>query len=81
MSNEEAPGGAVSARQRLIDTLNEEHNQSYWGDDSRDAEALVNAFAHELAEEIRNHGDTGTAWGEPYCNCADLIDPEVRDAE
>lgn len=34
-------------------------------------EVIVDAFAHELAEKIRNMGDCNAA--------ADLIDPEVSD--
>jgi hypothetical protein len=70
------------ARQRLIDTLNEEHNPSYFGDDSRDAERLVNDFAHELAEQIRNAPEASEAWDDDYYRgeaaAADLIDPEVK---
>jgi hypothetical protein len=70
------------ARQRLIDTLNEEHNPSYFGDDSRDAERLVNDFAHELAEQIRNAPEPSQAWDDHYFkgeeNAANLIDPEVQ---
>jgi hypothetical protein len=68
------------ARQRLIETLNEEHNPSYFGDDSRDAERLVNDFAHELAEQIRNAPEASEAWGDDYYrgrdDAAALIDPE-----
>jgi hypothetical protein len=69
------------ARQRLIDALNEEHNPSYFGDDSRNAEQLVNTFAHELAEKIRNAPEAPQAWDDDYYrgqdDAADLIDPEV----
>jgi hypothetical protein len=47
----------MSARDVLIAVLNEEHNPSYSGDAPRDAVALVNAYAHELAEKIRHHDD------------------------
>lgn len=70
------------ARQRLIETLNEEHNPSYFGDDSRNAEQLVNDFARELAERIRNAPEAKEAWDDDYCRgeaaAADLIDPEVK---
>lgn len=42
----------MTARDRLIETLNEEHNPSYWGDYSRDAEALVDAYRDEVALDM-----------------------------
>jgi hypothetical protein len=71
-----------SARQRLIDALNEEHAPTYWGGEPRDAERLVNDFAHELAEQIRNAPEATAAWDDDYYRgeaaAADLIDPEVK---
>lgn len=70
------------ARQRLVDALNEEHNPSYWGDEPRDAERLVNDFAHELAEQQRKNCQEVTCGPtEAQCACwdqADLIDPKVQ---
>ncbi|MER5875474.1 hypothetical protein ABT119_06035 [Streptomyces sp. NPDC001910] len=70
------------ARRKLIDALNEEHNPSYWGGEPRDAERLVNDFAHSLAEKIRNASEAPQAWDDDYYRgeaaAADLIDPEMR---
>lgn len=74
------------ARQHLVDALNEEHNPSYWGGVHRDAEALVDAFAHELAEMIRKEArqgygekQPGTTYyeGEAALWAAVIIDPDL----
>lgn len=74
--------GHDEARQKLIDALNEEHNPSYWGGEPRDAERLVDDFAHSLAEKIRDAPEAPQAWDDDYYRgeaaAADLIDPEVR---
>lgn len=44
--------GPGEARQRLIDALTEEHNPSYWGGEPRNAERLVNDFAHALGAVV-----------------------------
>ena len=57
----------------------------YWAlwDNYRKAEknAFIDAFAHELAEEIRGAAGPGLTLGTPYGDgqlfSADLIDPEV----
>ena len=64
------------ARQRLVDALNEEHNPSYWGGEPRDAERLVNDFAHALAERIRIEADEHAEGHYGMHMAADLIDPE-----
>lgn len=80
----------MSARDNLIEALNEEHNPAYWSDEVRDSEGLVNAYArelaHELAEKIREFthtpvGDLSRDLGieDGLEKAADLIDPEEKE--
>jgi hypothetical protein len=70
----------MSARADLLREMT--HNHLYM-DDER-ANELIDAFAHELAERLRNvHGSgEGDAWNwwdaaDIPAACADLIDPHV----
>jgi hypothetical protein len=66
----------VSEQQDLTDAL-AEHPCCF---SREDAEKLVNAFAHELAEKIRQEGsDQWTRGNQDWDthDAADLIDPEV----
>ena len=78
-----------TARQRILDALRT--GACFCGADScQDPEPLVDAYAHELAEEQRNHFGVGDAPAvrahcDPDCDfcrgvieTADLIDPEKQ---
>ncbi|MDT0442345.1 hypothetical protein [Streptomyces johnsoniae] len=61
----------MSARDRLAVMLTTSPlPDGEWSNEEIDK--AINAFAHELAEEIRDEVPRG------YCPCADLIDPEVK---
>jgi hypothetical protein len=69
----------MSARDRLTETL---RNPGLVGLREEEAAELIDAFAHELAERLRNvhASDEGAAWNwwdaaEIPGACADLIDP------
>ncbi|WP_435279159.1 hypothetical protein [Streptomyces sp. 1222.5] len=73
----------MNARDRLIETL---MNPGITGHREEEATEFVDAFAHELAERIRNvhssgEGDGWNWWdaAEIPANCADLIDPRADD--
>jgi hypothetical protein len=63
----------VSARERLYSALMV--GGSHSPDRSERASRLIDAYAHELAERIREHCRITT--GPCGCPGADLIDPEV----
>jgi hypothetical protein len=44
---------------------------------AEEAGQLMNGYAHELAEQLREQCDCGEI-GTCGCPCADLIDPEVK---
>jgi len=68
---------AVSAQDHLILAL-AEHPCCF---STEDAEKLVNAYAHELAEKIRASGRNDVCAGvdccQPHGGAADLIDPQA----
>jgi hypothetical protein len=66
----------VSARDELLREMT--HNHLYMTDEQ--ATDLVDAFAHELAEQLRQQCECG-GMGTCYCLCADRIDPEVQLAD
>jgi hypothetical protein len=87
--NPEAPC-RVSAREELVSTLEDLWLQRCGSKEERqtcrpDAEQLVDAYAHELAEKQRTNCDKVTCGPyEAQCACkdqADLIDPEVSDGD
>lgn len=74
----------MNARDELISAL-EEHACCF---SPEDAAQMVDAFAHELADRLRNvHAtDEGAAWNwwdaaEIPAACADLIDPHKQHAK
>jgi len=77
----------MSAREDLINEVTwslKSGDFLYGGDAYADAVKMVDAFAHELAEKIRNHPDHDDAWGKGFYStlglgmAADMIDPEVE---
>ena len=68
----------MSARERLTETL---RSPGLVGLDEDEASALIDAFAHELAEQIRGWAavQVGGETEEIYGYAADLIDPEADD--
>lgn len=71
----------TDARQRLIDAM--ASRTCFCGADScRNAEEYVDAFAHQLAEQLRNDAATGDKSGLTriyYRLAADRIDPKAAD--
>ncbi len=68
----------MSARDRLTEAL---RNPGLVGLDEEEAAELLDAFAHELAEQIRGWAavQVGGEIEEIYGYAADLIDPEADD--
>jgi hypothetical protein len=66
------------ARQRLLDALRT--GACFCGADScQNPDPLVDAYAHELAEQIRQDTTVMSEAGDQYALCyADLIDPKVQ---
>lgn len=69
----------------LGDTARERLWWALWdGYADREKEAFIDAFAHELAEQIRKHPDHDNPWGSGFYSvlglgmAADMIDPEVK---
>lgn len=65
----------MSARERLIRSVYEKLSQNQM-------EVLVDAFAHELAEQIRNSDELRDLTDDHMSDCyaaADLIDPGLND--
>jgi hypothetical protein len=73
----------MSARQRLIDAITGDDDLCYCNSSlCSNGEELIDDFAHELAEKIREKCSCGLS---KHCVCtaelgaaADLIDPEVN---
>lgn len=74
----------MTARKDLIDSLAFYFHRSSWppeGTAKGEAERLVDAFAHELAEQIRNSKELRILTDDHMRDCyaaADLIDPEME---
>jgi hypothetical protein len=68
----------MSARERLTETL---RNPGLVGLDEDEAAGLLDAYAHELAEQIRQRAavQVGGEIEEIYGYAADLIGPEAED--
>ena len=52
---------------------------SFADDNRENVSDLLDAYAHELAEHLRQQCKCG-GMGRCYCPCADLIDPQVQRA-
>lgn len=68
----------MSAREELLEALLPTYRAQYAPGEEESANALLDAYAHELAEKIREerHNRYATGLDEEYWP-ADLIDPEV----
>lgn len=68
----------MSARERLVEALK---NPGLVGFDEEGAAELIDSFAHELAEQIRQWAaiQVGGEIEEIYGYAADLIDPQAED--
>ncbi|MEU5166812.1 hypothetical protein [Streptomyces mutomycini] len=75
----------MSAREELLEALLPLYRAQYAPGEEESSNALIDAFAHELAEEIRRaqfgpEGQTWNWWDAATIpdECANLIDPEVE---
>lgn len=76
----------TDARQRLIDAMTDSDTCFCGADSCQNAEQYVGAYAHQLAEQIRQERDEANTPGSPatpdlirgMTHAADLIDPEAQ---
>jgi hypothetical protein len=67
----------MSAREKLLEVLRGDADECYcYSVNCTPVETLVDDFAHELAEKIRDAGEAQVGWGQAMRQAADLIDPQ-----